>query len=178
MREVKKCRVMAFSFLILICFFVLTGCENNQFDNQTSNNNGTSNNQSGNKENSIYNLGQTFVFDGLEMTLDTNYTFETLTNRYSDLNGSSVIKLGVNVKNVSDEKNSLNMFYYDLFGAQGTELKGVSSYFEEEIDGAGDLKPGASYKKYFYILYDGDGLYSIDFDNYSEKLSVEFTIAK
>ena len=70
------------------------------------------------------------------------------------------------------------MFYYDLFGSQGTELDGISSYFDNTIDHAGDLKPDASYKAYFYILYDGDGKYSIDFDNYSQELSVEFNVTK
>lgn len=61
---------------------------------------------------------------------------------------------------------------------QGIELDGVSAYFDENIDFAGDLKPGASYKSYFHILYDGDGNYSIDFDNYSQKVSVEFKVIK
>ena len=69
------------------------------------------------------------------------------------------------------------MFFYKLFGAQGTETSDVSIYFDDAIDYAGDLKPGASYKKYFYIVYDTDGKYSIDFDNYTEKKYVEFNIS-
>ena len=83
-----------------------------------------------------------------------------------------------NVKNVSSEKHKLNMFYYDVFGSQGVELASVSAYFDNAIDYAGELKPSASYKSNFYFLYDGDGKYSIDFDNYDEKLSVEFDITK
>lgn len=70
------------------------------------------------------------------------------------------------------------MFYYDLFGSKGTKLDGVSSYFDNNIDYDGDLKPNASYKTYFYILYDGDGKYSIDFDNYSQEVSLKFDIIK
>ena len=70
------------------------------------------------------------------------------------------------------------MYYYDLFGSQGVELDRVTSYFDNTIDYAGDLKSGASYKTNFYILYDGEGKYSIDFDNYSDETSVEFDIKK
>lgn len=52
------------------------------------------------------------------------------------------------------------MFYYDLFGSKGTKLDGVSSYFDNNID------------------YDGDGKYSIDFDNYSQEVSLKFDIIK
>ena len=124
-----------------------------------------------------YSLGESFLFDGLKLKLDNTYTFDTIDNMFSDKNGSKVIKIGVSVKNVSEEKKSLNMFYYDMFGSKGTELDSVSFYFDDDIDLAGDLKPEASYKKYFYILYDGDGVYSIDFDNFYQKVSVEFNIS-
>ena len=152
-----------------------TNNESNNSNNSNSNNGSSNNVSSGNGK---YKLGDTFVFDGLELSFDTSYSFATINNRYSDKNGKSVIKLGVNVKNISNEKNHLNMFYYDTFGSQGIELDNISSYFDNSIDDAGDLKPGASYKAYFYILYDGDGKYSIDFDNYTEEASIEFDIKK
>ena len=167
--------------LIGIITIGLAGCDSEKNTNNSSNNYNNSYNESNNTnttQNKKYSLGDTITFDGLELTFDTNYTFVTIENRFSDKNGQSVIKLGVTVKNISEGKNSLNMFYYDLFGSKGTELDSVSAYFDEAVDYAGDLKPGASYKTYFYILYDGNGNYSIDFDNYSQELSVEFNITK
>ena len=172
----KKIVKLSALFLAII---LLSGCGKEfvgtpyNYDNKQSTNDKTEP-----SKNKIHKLGETFTFDGLEFTFDSNYSFVTLKNRYSEHNGASVIKLGVKVKNVSDEKNKLNMFYYDLFGSQGTELDGVSTYFDDNIDFAGDLKPTASYYKYFYILYDGDGHYSIDFDNWSETTTVEFDIKK
>ena len=125
-----------------------------------------------------YTLGDTITFDGLEITLDKEYSFVTIENRYSEYNNSDVIKIGANIKNVSSDKKKLNMFNYSLFGSKGTQLSRVSSYFDESVDYAGDLKPDASYYKYFYLLYDGDGEYSIDFDNYSEEIEVEFNVTK
>lgn len=168
--------------LVGIIAIGLTGCENdNNIVNNDPTTNNTTNNTSNdvmNEKNNIYALGDTFEFDGLELTFDTTYSFVSIENRYSEHNGKPVIKLGVNVKNISNEKNSLNMFYYNLFGSQGIELDGVTSYFDDTIDYAGDLKPEASYKSYFYILYDGDGKYSIDFDNFSQEISVEFDVTK
>jgi len=188
----NKYITILFAVFLLIVVSGCTNQANNNLNNGNTNNSGTNNNNNNNNyqnnstnnntnyqaTNKTYALGETFTFDGLELTLDTNYTFVTVNNRFSDLNGRSVIKIGVNVKNVSSEKNSLNYFFYDMFGSKGIELDGVSSYFDETVDYAGDLKPNASYKKYFYILYDGDGTYSIDFDNYSQELSVEFNITK
>ena len=168
--------------LVGVALLSMVGCGSEIVNNTSSNS--SSNNTSGNSidnlltTNKKYTLGDTFTFDGLELTLDSNYSFTTIKNRYSEHNGKSVIKLGVNVKNVSSEKHKLNMFYYDVFGSQGVELASVSAYFDNAIDYAGELKPSASYKSNFYFLYDGDGKYSIDFDNYDEELSVEFDITK
>ena len=70
------------------------------------------------------------------------------------------------------------MFYYSLFGSQGTELDGVSAYFDDTVDYAGDLRSGASYTKYLYFLYDGNGTYAIEFNNWSDKVELEFEITK
>lgn len=185
-----KRKILSF-ILIGIIVIGLTGCgdgnssnSGSPFNKESTNNNSNSNsnsNSNGNVKSKSKNpgLGDTFEFDGLEFTFDSTYSFVTLENRYSERNGATVIKLGVTVKNISEEKNKLNMFYYDLFGSKGVELDSVSAYFRDDvIDFAGDLKPGASYEAYFYILYDGDGEYSIDFDNFREEVSVEFNISK
>lgn len=160
--------------LLLIGIFVF-GCVGCTEEKEKNNSNGGGTEKTAVKKKT---LGDKIEFDGLELTFASDYTFTTLDNEFSDKNGSTVIKIGVNVKNISSEKNSLNMFFYDLFGSKGTELESVTAYFDDTVDFAGDLKPGASYDTYFYILYDGDGDYSIDFDNYTEQETVEFSIKK
>ena len=177
MKNQKGISLISLIIIIVIILFalVLLFGKNSNNNTDTENPFDTSSNL---PEYKTYGLGDTIIFDGLSLTFDSTYSFDTLSNSYSDYNGSTVIKLGVTVKNISTETNHLNMFSYDLFGSQGIELDGVSAYFDENIDFAGDLKPGASYKSYFHILYDGDGNYSIDFDNYSQKVSVEFKVIK
>lgn len=163
-----KKKLLSILLLFGLIAITLTGCGGNS----------TTKNNSSTEKNNNYNLGDTFTFDDLELTFDTTYSFATINNQFSDYNEASAIKLGVTVKNLSSENKSLNMFFYKFFGSQGTELDGVASYFDDSVDFAGELKPNASYKKYFYILYDGDGQYSIDFDNFSQESSVEFDVSK
>lgn len=175
--------------LVILTLTITTGCTKTYKDNSKKSN--SDNDYSDydvdfaetdieNEKGKKYGLGEKFLFGNLELTLDTDYSFTTLENHYSDKNGSTVVKLGVTVKNASvTENNQLNMFEYKIFGSQGTELDNVSAYFhDDEIDYAGELRPGASYHKYFYFLYDGDGAYSMDFDNYSEQVTAEFEIKK
>lgn len=147
----------------------------NSYASQSANNNSSTNNINKKK---VYSFGEKFTFDDLEIVIGKDYTFDTVKNRYSDYNNQTVIKLPITVKNVGNETNSLNMFSYDVFGSNGIEIKTLGSYFDENIDYAGELRPGASYTKYMYIQYDGNGTYGIDFDNYSEKITVEFEIKK
>lgn len=146
-----------------------------------NNNNNNNNNNSGNDYNqskNTYTFNETFEFDDLNITIGSDYTFTTVSNKYSDYYNKAVIKLPITIKNISNETHGLNMFYYDIYGSQGTEVKDVNSYFDENVDYAGDLRSGAEYTKYLYIVYDGDGLYTIEFDKWDNKITVEFSIKK
>lgn len=122
-------------------------------------------------------LNELFTFDDLELTLG-NVSFTSIKNSFSEDNGKTVVKVPITVKNVSSETHSLNMFYYHAFGSQGTQLDNESAYFDDSVDFAGDLRSGASYTKYLYFLYDGDGDYSIEFDDFETEVTVEFKVKK
>ena len=70
------------------------------------------------------------------------------------------------------------MFYYKAFGSQGTQIDTFGYYFDNSIDEAGELRSNASYTKYIYLLYDGNGTYAIEFDNWKDKITVEFEVNK
>lgn len=125
-----------------------------------------------------YKLNETFKFDDLEITFSDKYSFTKVKNEYSDHNGKTVVKIPVTVKNLKNETHSLNMFYYNVYGSKGTRVETVGSYFTEDLEFAGDLRSGASYTKYLYFIYDGDGEYVIEFDNYSEKVELSMQIKK
>lgn len=123
-------------------------------------------------------LGDTFTFDDLEITIGTEIAFAKIENEFSEDNGKEVVKLPVTVKNIKDETHSLNMFYYKVFGATGTEANNAFAYFDDSVDEAGEIRSGGSYTKYMYFIYDTDGTYAIEFDNWSEKVTVEFEVKK
>ena len=141
-------------FVAILVFFNLTGCESSSED---SNNKNTPSSEEKNTKKNQYELDKAFKFDGLEITISSQYEFTTLDNEFSDYYNSTVVKVPVTVKNLKDETHSLNMFYINWLGSTGTEVENFSAYFDDAVEYAGDLRTGASYTKYFYFLYDGDG---------------------
>jgi len=155
----KSLKRICLALLILIAGAVLTGC-------------------TGETENKAVGLGETFVFDDLEITLGKEIKFTKIDNEFSDHNGKTVVKMPITVKNIKEETHSLNLFYYTVYGANGSQVDSVSSYFDDSVDFAGDLRSGASYTKYLYFLYDADGTYAIEFDDWTTKVTIEFNVKK
>lgn len=118
---------------------LVTGCSSSASSDDNKDSEETTEKETTKKN--YYGLGDTFTFDDLEITMGTEITFVTLDNQYSDLNGSTIAKIPVTVKNLKDETYILNLFYINIFGSQGRELESVSSYFlDDSVDFAGDLK--------------------------------------
>lgn len=187
-KKVKRFKGFFLFMAVILSLSLISGCSSSDDSSSTSGNNdiadsgGSSENDSSSNPSSnknTYGLGETFTFDDLEITMGSEISFTSVKNKYSDHYKDVVVRIPVTVKNLKDETHNLNMFYYTLFGSQGTELEGISAYFDEDcIDWAGELRSGASYTKYFYLLYDGDGVYAIEFDNWSTKITVEFNVVK
>lgn len=166
--------VLAFSMLAVAC-----GSSSDGSSSSSSASGGSSSTESAEQAPENPTLGSTFTFDGLEITFDDNYTFTTVDNEFSEYYQQDVVRVGFTITNISDETTSLNMFYWTLFGPSGTEANDVGSYFDDDAFwNSGEMKPGASMNLAFYMVYEGDGTYSIDFDNYSENVSVEFDVVK
>lgn len=124
-------------------------------------------------------FNESFIFDELEIKILSEYTFTKVDNKFSDDYGKSIVKLPIYVKNLADETHGLNMFDYEIYGPNGIKIDNDNTYFDDEsIDYAGDLRSGASYTKYVFFPYDGDGTYAIEFDDWATKKTVEFKISK
>lgn len=130
------------------------------------------------KQTGPYELGETFVFDELEITLGKDIPWVTLENEFSDLNGSKVLCIPITVKNISKDTHGLNMFFKKAFGPSGKELEDVASYFmDDDIDFAGDLRSGASTQSIMHVLYEKDGEYVIEFSKLGkDKVEVKFNL--
>ncbi len=169
-----KKKIFSLILIVGIIAIGITGCGGNSTNNESGNN-------SSSKEtakNKTYGLGEAFVFNGLEITFDKNYSFTVINNKLSDHNGESVIKLGINVKNVSSEKKAIMSYDYKTYGAKNTQLDAITSVFDDGVNYVGPINPNESYKSYLYILYDGNGKYSIKFKNTSQELAIEFNVTR
>lgn len=122
----------------------------------------------------------TVLFDGFEITLGNSYSIVTIDNTSSSNYGKEVIKLPATIKNVSASGDHLNMFYYDYIAPDGQTIDSVRNDFGSRNDAIDyvHVNSGESKIQYFYILYKGNGKYKIDFNNYKESKSIEFTINK
>lgn len=126
-----------------------------------------------------YKIGEYFKFDGLEMVLDYGIQFKTIENRYSEYNGETVIAIPTSVKNISGKTHGLNTYTYRHFGPDGTQTPtSISVYFQDSVDDIGDMRNGAIDYGYMYILYEGDGDYIVEFNNYTERIEVTIPVKK
>lgn len=123
-----------------------------------------------------YGLGDTFEFEDFRITIGDAYTFATIDKEYSEYYNQPCIKLPITVLNQDDETSGL--YLYQVYGSKGTNVDYFDYYFEDGLSGAGQLRSGASYSKYMYIQYDGDGKYAIEFNDYDDKVTVEFDVTK
>lgn len=120
-----------------------------------------------------------FVFDDLEITIGSEMSWTTVDNQFSEFYKQDVIKIPVTIKNLDDETNSLNVFFYKYFAPDGTEITDkLSTYFDDDVFYSGDLRSGATINTFFHILYKGDGNYYIEFEIFEDPISVKLPIKK
>ena len=130
------------------------------------------------EESKTVNAGEVFEFSNMQITIGTDYAFTTLNSSDSTKNGMTLVKLPITVKNLSNDENHLNMFYSNIYDPSDKKLTKQSSYFDDTIDYADDLKSGESYTKYYYFEYTTDGTYKVKFNNYTSKIDVNVKVKK
>ncbi len=127
---------------------------------------------------SDYDLGQAFNFINFEIKVNNIDSFLTIDKELSSDHGLDIIKVPVEIKNLSDEDSHLSMFYYKIYGSKNKEVSSKGSYYNDSLDYSPDLKPGESYTRYLYIPYDGDGNYVLEFNNFSSKIKIVLKVSK
>lgn len=116
-------------------------------------------------------------FNGLHIEFG-GYTFAKVDNPYFELHGTPVVKIEATITNNKTTPSHLNYFDYQLFNTSGLESEDVSFLFEDDMFAASDVLPGKSYTKYFHIVYDGDGVYTIYFEYLFDEKTVEIIVEK
>lgn len=123
----------------------------------------SSENTSGGSSGTPSGSAETLTFEGFEISFDiSKASFTTLSNRYSELDGKSVIAIPTMVTNNTGGTDFLNMLYVTIFGPKGTKLKDVFIYFDDGCKIFEEMRAGATVEGHTYVLYDGDGTYTIE----------------
>ena len=58
------------------------------------------------------------------------------------------------------------------------DMARTRAFYDESLDFADDLQPNESYTKNFYLLYEEDGTYVIEFNNYEDQIKIELDVKK
>ena len=127
-----------------------------------------------------YVLGETFEFDGLEITIGEEIGFGRITNAsWPTLEGEYYFYLPVMLTNISDKSNRINMFDHTVFAPDGSSINihDISSLFTDyDIAWEGYKQPGTTVDSLMHILYAGDGEYIIEFGIESAEITVRFEL--
>ena len=122
-----------------------------------------------------FSLGETFVFDGMEITFDAAFAWGVVDSPFSSLRDHPMFAIAVTAVNVSDTANHFPpAFYLTAFGPDGLELE--DPRISEDITRAGSVLPGATLTGYFHVLFEGDGTYTILFSNRHDTITLTFDV--
>lgn len=128
-----------------------------------------------------YKLGETFTMADFEVTLGSSYSIVKINNQFSDKNGKDVVKVPITIKNVGSETTDFPL-YINYYGSKGTEVDDPTYFFDDSLSTSSKLRPGASQSGYLYFMYDGNGIYGLDFEELfswsDDTISVEFEVTK
>ena len=113
-----------------------------------------------------------------EYAIDIEHLVETkLTGTYiSELEGSRVVGVPVTVTNVGTQSSSPDAWAIEVYGPDGMQQDDLANYMlDDSLMNVSGMRPGATTTAYVYLLDEGEGTYTIVFDDFSEQweISVE-----
>ena len=113
-----------------------------------------------------FNLGDTFIFDDLEITISDEIEWSTINARWSEHHRERYFSLPVTITNVGDESNSLG-WGTSIFGPNGVELDVITFIIDvDDITRTGDIRPGATLESFLNVLFDGYGEYVLEISDW------------
>lgn len=132
---------------------------------------------------SKYSFGDSFDFDSssakVNISIGNNYSFDVIDNHYSEYYKKTVIKIPATIKNIDTKTDILNMYNVQMYNINGNRSpREIYNYFDDGEILYTQMRPGAKVSGYFYILYEGDGTYYIEFSSGNDNIEVELAITK
>jgi hypothetical protein len=123
-------------------------------------------------------FGDTFTFGDLEITVGDWFELVENEDAYlEDLTGDTLIRIPMTVKNTSGSTvNLYSELSYVVFGAGDSEVDDINYYMDDSLSNVGRLRRNGTVDTYFYIPYDGDTDYVIEFYDDWEEIYLELII--
>ena len=121
----------------------------------------------------------TIEFDDLEIVFhpdDIGYT--RVRSAFSDHDGAYAFYIPLTVTNIGTSGNSLHEWSITLYSPEGRAIDLLWSWYFEEtnIFAQGNILQNVTKEGHLYVLYNGDGEYVIEFDNFMEAADWSITI--
>ena len=113
----------------------------------------------------LFEVGETFDIDGLEVTVNEITSWGTFVDPDEILRGYHYFVLSVTLRNTSEHIRSFIWGIY-TFAPNGDALADISRLVDgDSITGATSVEPGEIMSAYLHVLYTNDGDYMIKFPN-------------
>jgi len=119
----------------------------------------------GGRQETIVELGTTFEFGDLEITVSDDFGFKILNERWSAFDGEYIVSLPVSVTNIGDRSNSLNPWSVTIFfpGGTGMTVTDQLDMGDDNILMEGSVQPNVTKHGYLFVPYRGEGDYIFEF---------------
>ena len=168
--------IIALAFVLIGLIALLTGCSTQDNDENRNPNNNINNNTNTVIE---YTVEEPFTFNNLETTFHSNISWERITLPGENEN-QYVVVMPITVTNIGNIPNTINMIFYSIYGPNETEVDSLAMFFpNNNIEYAGHIEPGETIQSNIHFLFDGNGEYTILFNDYFfERIWVVFQIEK
>jgi len=109
-------------------------------------------------------LGDTFTLDGLEITIEDDMRFTSVTRAGSSRYGETVVYFPISVTNVSNRVTNLSTMNHLVYSPDGEQGPCICSDFpDSNIFRIQTIQPGETVQSWLHLLYTTDGEYVIEF---------------
>lgn len=116
------------------------------------------------KKDEVYTLGGTFTFYDFEITIND-------ASEWVEYDSKLVMLFEVTYTHCgTGDPRPLNYVFITQYGPSGTVLEDVSYHIEGSYRQVGKIVPGATVTAYMPIVFDGEGIYYIEFNNLLESV--------
>ena len=122
-------------------------------------------------------LGDTFTFDNLEITVGSTAEVFVADESVDSYEGKEFIKVPLTIKNVGTDENRFKSYNYSIYFGEDYLFK-MGTIFDDSVESSDFIGSGETYNANIYFLYEGDGSYKIELNNYTNIVNIVFDVTK